>query len=408
MNDGDTAASAAAASSETDSPKPDMPSTPVCLVLGMAGSGKTTLVDALSAWLEDEDDIAAASASSSTDPEPEPKASDPSDGPIGAYVVNLDPAVHTLPYEPNIDIRDTIRYKDVMREYSLGPNGAIITSLNLYATRFDQVLQLVERRAPDVRAVLFDTPGQIETFTWSASGSIITEALAMVLPTVVLFIVDTQRSTSAMTFVSNMLYACSVMYKTGLPLVVVFNKVDIESCKFAQAWMDDFDTFDAALREDNFVGTLARSMALALEEFYKNMRSVGVSAVTGQGLPELSAAIKEAAKEYETDYRPALEERKRMRAEEERLRKEKQMEHLEKDLEEERDSRWAPRGVDEDDESEDEGVADEERAGNVDVSDARLKKMKGEAIDDTTDKEAYENLVKYLDALNTKDEGGGT
>lgn len=33
-----------------------------------------------------------------------------------AYVVNLDPAVSSLPYVPNIDIRDTVDYKGVMKE----------------------------------------------------------------------------------------------------------------------------------------------------------------------------------------------------------------------------------------------------------------------------------------------------
>jgi GTPase SAR1 family protein len=56
-----------------------------------------------------------------------------------ASVVNLDPAVMTLPFGANIDIRDTVRYKDVMKEYNLGPNGGILTSLNLFATKFDEV-----------------------------------------------------------------------------------------------------------------------------------------------------------------------------------------------------------------------------------------------------------------------------
>ena len=34
------------------------------------------------------------------------------------YVLNLDPAVRTLPYEPNIDIRDTVQFKDVMKQYA--------------------------------------------------------------------------------------------------------------------------------------------------------------------------------------------------------------------------------------------------------------------------------------------------
>lgn len=53
--------------------------------------------------------------------------------------MNLDPAVMTLPFGANIDIRDTVRYKEVMKQYNLGPNGGILTSLNLFATKFDEV-----------------------------------------------------------------------------------------------------------------------------------------------------------------------------------------------------------------------------------------------------------------------------
>lgn len=31
-----------------------------------------------------------------------------------------------------------VKYKNVMKQYSLGPNGGILTSCNLFATRFDQ------------------------------------------------------------------------------------------------------------------------------------------------------------------------------------------------------------------------------------------------------------------------------
>ena len=32
-----------------------------------------------------------------------------------------------------------VNYKNVMKQYGLGPNGGILTSLNLFATKFDQV-----------------------------------------------------------------------------------------------------------------------------------------------------------------------------------------------------------------------------------------------------------------------------
>lgn len=70
-----------------------------------------------------------------------------------AYSVNLDPAVSKVPYGAKIDIRGTVNYKEVMKQYSLGPNGAIMTSLNLFATRFDQVIGLMEKRAQEVKCV---------------------------------------------------------------------------------------------------------------------------------------------------------------------------------------------------------------------------------------------------------------
>ena len=61
------------------------------------------------------------------------------------------------------------------------------------------------------RYMLFDTPGQIEVFTWSASGTIITETLANTFPTVVVYVVDTPRCVNPVTFMSNMMCVCENM-----------------------------------------------------------------------------------------------------------------------------------------------------------------------------------------------------
>ena len=58
------------------------------------------------------------------------------------------------------------------------------------------------------RYVFVDTPGQIEVFTWSASGQIISDSFASTFPTVIAYIIDTPRTTDPSTFMSNMLYAC--------------------------------------------------------------------------------------------------------------------------------------------------------------------------------------------------------
>lgn len=125
------------------------------------------------------------------------------------------------------DIRDSVKYKEVMKKYNLGPNGAIVTSLNLFSTKFDQLLQhLGKVNAENTHDIaVIDTPGQIEVFTWSASGQIITECLASTFPTIVVYVMDLERSISPGTFMSNMLYACSVLYRAKLPFIVVLNKV---------------------------------------------------------------------------------------------------------------------------------------------------------------------------------------
>ncbi len=67
---------------------------------------------------------------------------------------------------PNLSPIDTVDYKKVMETYKLGPNGAILTALNIFTTKFNQVLDLLEKRAKSIDYILLDTPGQIEIFTW--------------------------------------------------------------------------------------------------------------------------------------------------------------------------------------------------------------------------------------------------
>ncbi|KRX22841.1 Protein CLEC16A [Trichinella nelsoni] len=210
--------------SSISAPLPDHLKPTCMIVLGMAGSGKSTLVQRICAYL---------SATKTS-----------------LYPVNLDPAVHYVSYPT---------------------------------------------------AVVFDTPGQIEVFTWSASGAIISQTLASSFPTVIVYVMDVARSSSPITFTSNMLYACSIMYKTQLPMVVAMNKTDIISANFALDWINDFECFLEALdSETSFAGDLTRRLALGLEEFYKTLKCTGVSAISGEGMKRFFELIDQARLEYET------------------------------------------------------------------------------------------------------------
>lgn len=57
--------------------------------------------------------------------------------------------------------------------------------------------------------------------------------------------------------------ACSILYKTRLPMLLVFNKVDVARHDFAVEWMQDFEVFHEALASDTtYAASLSRCVAL--------------------------------------------------------------------------------------------------------------------------------------------------
>ncbi|ORC86063.1 putative XPA-interacting protein [Trypanosoma theileri] len=239
------------------------------------------------------------------------------------------------PNNANIDIRDTVNYKEVMKQHRLGPNGAIMTSLNLFATKFHQVISILEKKE-NLDWIVVDTPGQIEVFTWSASGQIIIESPSATWPTVLLFVADTTRCTNPQTFMSTMLCSSSIMLKQQIPLVLAFNKTDVMSSDLAVSWMKDPDAVSDAVNSDrdgNYAGSLVQSLSLFTHNFYEKLPFASVSAATGRGMEDLEGAPLLATRQCFEEKRPQLRKRENESNEERAAESERMLREYKKDRE---------------------------------------------------------------------------
>ena len=167
--------------------------------MGPAGSGKSSFVAAFAEWLESYE--------------------------IPYLTVNLDPAAEYTPYTPDVDVRAYVTAREVMDEYKLGPNGAIIASVDLMLNFVGSIKEEVEESASE-GYVIFDTPGQMEIFAFRKTGAEVIKELAGERAGIA-FIVDAALSKSPSAFISQLFLASSVYYRFKMPQFNIFNKVDL-------------------------------------------------------------------------------------------------------------------------------------------------------------------------------------
>lgn len=170
-------------------------------ILGPAGSGKSSFVAAFSSWLESFE--------------------------IPYLTVNLDPAAEYVPYTPDVDIRAYVTAKQVMEEFMLGPNGAIVASVDLTLNFIHELREEIFEAASE-GYVLFDTPGQMEIFAFRRTGVEMVRELLGERGGVV-FLIDSALATTPSAFASQIFLASSVYYRFRIPQLNVFNKIDLLS-----------------------------------------------------------------------------------------------------------------------------------------------------------------------------------
>jgi hypothetical protein len=236
-------------------------------IIGTAGSGKSLLTASFDEWLKI--------------------------GKQNVATVNLDPGALTLPYVPDIDVRDSISVDQIMTKYGLGPNGALLMAADLIAEEAEKLGREIEDFNPDV--VIVDTPGQMELFAFRASGPYITSELTDE-PKAIVYLFDSVFSSNPLNYVSNMFLSAAVYNRFFVPQVHVLSKCDLlplEDMNRIVDWSASPKKLEEVI-EEKLSGTrrlLSRDMMHAIYRLGLQFFLIPVSAKTNEGLINLSAAL---------------------------------------------------------------------------------------------------------------------
>jgi len=239
----------------------------VVFIVGTAGSGKSLLTASFCEWLiTQKQDVA---------------------------TVNLDPGVATLPYAPDVDVRNYIKIEELMTTYGLGPNGALIMAADLIAEEIEKIGEEIESLKPDF--VLIDTPGQMELFAFRASGPYIAAELTKE-PKAIVYLFDSVFSSNPLNYVSNMFLSAAVYSRFFLPQVHILSKCDLlppEEVNRIVDWSASPRALETAI-EEKLEGTkrlLSRNMARLMSKIGLRFLLTPVSARTNEGFINLNAAL---------------------------------------------------------------------------------------------------------------------
>ncbi len=168
-------------------------------IVGTAGSGKSLLTASLEKWLQSiETSIA---------------------------IVNLDPGVESPPYTSDVDIREHVDYGEVMQQFGLGPNGALVASLDMSISRVEDMREEIEELDTDY--VIVDCPGQMELFAYRNSGPLLVSSLMGNENGLSMYLLDANIARTPSGYLSSMLLGMSIAIRFGLPQLNLLSKADI-------------------------------------------------------------------------------------------------------------------------------------------------------------------------------------
>ena len=210
---------------------------------------------------------------------------------VFASVLNLDPGVESLPYRPDVDVRDYVDIVQIMKQYDLGPNGSMIMANDLIATKIEDIQNEIHGVNPDY--LIVDTPGQIELFAYRASGPFFIQNIDASEKTNI-FLYDGTMIVSPSNFISISLLATSIKLRLGLPTINVMTQTDLIPDKIDQVlkWSSDPISLEEELKTlEGETYSLATDIlrTLNIGEFTGDL--IPISNLTGEGMVNLQATL---------------------------------------------------------------------------------------------------------------------
>lgn len=209
-----------------------------------------------------------------------------------AAILNLDPGVENLPYSCDIDVRDHVDIISLMKQYDLGPNGALIMANDLIASKIDKIQHEIDDVNPDY--LLIDTPGQIELFAYRASGPFLVENLDAE-EKVNIFLYDGSLITTPVNFVSIALLATSIKLRLKISTINLITKTDLIGAKMKEIlqWSTNLKSLETAISDeaDGETYTLTTNILRSLNFGGFAQGLIPISSVTGEGMINLESAL---------------------------------------------------------------------------------------------------------------------
>jgi GTPase SAR1 family protein len=219
-------------------------------LVGTAGSGKSLLTASFEKWLVESD--------------------------LSVTVVNIDPGVESPPYTSDVDIREYVDYGEVMNNYGLGPNGALVASLDMGVGSVNDLREEIIETERDY--VLVDCPGQMELFAYRNSGPLMVSGLKGNDPALSLYLLDSNIARTPSGYLSSMLLGLSINIRFGLPQLNILSKTDIlmeDEIEEIVKWGSEIHLLEEAL--DQSSEGLVREYAKLILDMLENIGSTSVT-----------------------------------------------------------------------------------------------------------------------------------